>query len=202
MRLFLVRHGEAQDDVEDCYGGIADFELSDVGRDTARQLGEQLQGRGIARVYTSPYKRAHETAKIVAQCLGCEVRVIDDLCERNSYGVLSGVNKDRAKNIFARVIEQLEGKPGDFYSDEVLLGAEPLSEFNTRVQSAFEHVATDASDCEAVCVVTHGNVTRSVYKKILGVEGKVGLDLLAMTEMNWNSGKPDVVSSSGVSVKS
>lgn len=200
MRLYLVRHGEAQDDVEDCYGGIADFELTDLGRETARQLAAKLEDKGISRIYSSPYKRASETAQIVADLIACEVRMIQNLRERNSYGVLSGVNKDRAKSIFGHVIAALPGKPGDYYSDEVVPGAEPLREFDDRVRTALHDIARDASDCEAICVVTHGNVTRSIYKNLLKAKGKVALDLLAMTELEWDGASPRVLSSDGVTL--
>jgi len=200
MRLYLVRHGESQDDIEDCYGGIADFELTDRGRETARQLASRLHGCGISRVYASPYRRAAETAAIVADHLGCEVRTVDDLRERNSYGVLSGVNKDCAKTIFSRIIAAVNGKPGDYYSDEVVHGAEPVAEFDQRVKMALDQVASDAVDCSVICVVTHGNVTRSIYKNLLGTDRTVGLDLLAMTEMEWNGGDPVVLSSDGVTI--
>jgi hypothetical protein len=32
MKIFLVLHSEPVDDIEDCYGGMADFVLCDTGR--------------------------------------------------------------------------------------------------------------------------------------------------------------------------
>jgi len=201
MRLYLVRHGEAQDDIEDCYGGIADFELTELGRETAKQLAAKLQSKRITQVYTSPYKRASETAGIIGNHLHCDVRTISNLRERNSYGVLSGVTKKRAAEIFPHVLATVTGKPGDYYSDSLVLGAEPRTDFDERVRRAIDEVAQAAAGCEAVCVVTHGNVTRSVYRNILRVEGKVELDLLALTEIDWNSGQPRVLANDGVTVK-
>src|SRR5437588_221264 len=116
MKIFLVRHGESVDDIEDCYGGIADFPLTDSGRSTAEELANKLANSGIQVLYTSPYKRAHETATYICKTLDCEARIIDDLRERNSYGVLSGVNKAKAKSIFSHILNQLKYKAGDYYS--------------------------------------------------------------------------------------
>jgi broad specificity phosphatase PhoE len=190
MKIFLLRHGESVDDIEDCYGGIADFPLSDAGRKTAEDLADKLADSGIQILYSSPYKRAHETATIVGKALGCEVKTIHDLRERNSYGVLSGVNKTKAKEIFAHIVNQLKKKPGDYYSDELVPGAEPRDEFDKRVRNAFEQVVRDATGYDTIGIVTHGNVTRSTYQNILGVEGKLSLDLLAITVIDY---KPPVI---------
>lgn len=31
MKIYLIRHIESIDDIENCYGGIADFDLSENG---------------------------------------------------------------------------------------------------------------------------------------------------------------------------
>src|SRR5438105_1487309 len=105
MKVYLVRHGESVDDLEDAYGGIADYPLTDSGRSTARTLAEKLSDSGIGLLYSSPYKRAYETAQIIQATVGCELRVLEDLKERNSYGVLSGVTKQKAKDLFSGVLK-------------------------------------------------------------------------------------------------
>jgi broad specificity phosphatase PhoE len=185
VRIYLLRHGESIDDVEDSYGGIADFPLTDAGRGTARELAAHLSKSGIQVIYTSPYKRAYETATIVSKALGCELKIIDSLRERNSYGVLSGVNKAKAKEIFAHILGQLKSKPGDYYSDELVPGAEALDSFATRVKKGFDEVVKDAAGRNIISIVTHGNVTRAVYQHILGVGGKVNPGLLAITVLNY-----------------
>ena len=64
MKIYLIRHCESMDDVLDCYGGCADFELTDKGVNTAKSAAEQLTHLGIEKIYTSPYRRAKNTAKI------------------------------------------------------------------------------------------------------------------------------------------
>ncbi len=91
MRIFLLRHGESLDDIEDAYGGIADYPLTEAGRQTAQLLATKLTSNGIKVIYTSPYRRALETAQILAECWEAELSIKEGLRERNSYGVLSGV---------------------------------------------------------------------------------------------------------------
>src|SRR5581483_2901288 len=190
MKIYLMRHGESVDDIEDCWGGLADFPLTDSGRQTASALAEKLAKSGMQRIYTSPLKRAHETASIVGRAAGCEVQVVEDLHERNSYGVITGVNKTKAKEIFGRILSRLKGKLGDYYGNESVPGDEPVPVFDKRVAEAFAEVFADAQNRElqVIGIVTHGNVTRSVYRNLLNVPGKIDLELLALTEIQRNGG--------------
>lgn len=190
------------DDIEDCWGGLADFPLTDSGRQTAATLAEKLKGSGIELLYTSPLKRAHETATIIARTIGCEIKVVYDLHERNSYGVVTGVNKAKAKEIFGYLLSRLKGKLGDYYGGESIVGDEPVPAFDTRVRSAFDGVFQDASNRKTIGIVTHGNVTRSVYKNILRVPGKIELELLALTVIQLDNDQLRIEHNEGVVVKS
>ena len=184
----MLRHGESVDDLEDCYGGIADFPLTDRGKKQAEEVGRKLSANQIQAIYCSPLSRASETAAIIAKQLPASVPItqVDDLQERNSYGVLSGVNKERAKLLFARVLKGLKEKPG--YSREPIEGAEEFDLFLGRVRRAFEWVTRDAQarsyDC--IAVVTHGKFTQALFEEVLHVEGNVYLDLSAVNPIQYS----------------
>lgn len=202
MKIYLLRHGESVDDIEDAYGGIADYPLTDAGKKTAQDLATKLEASGIQVLYSSPYKRAQETANFVATAIKSPCKIVDDLRERNSYGVLSGVNKAKAKEIFPSVFANLIGKAGDYYSSELVVGAEDLNSFDGRVKSAIMQIIQDSSSFKIIGIVTHGNVTRSIYKNILGITGKVELDLLAVTVIDYSNNKFSIEKKEGVEVKS
>lgn len=201
MKIYLIRHGESVDDIEDSYGGIADYPLSPSGLQTAQEIASRLKESGIQRIFTSPYKRALQTAQCLSENLKVKKEIVDDLRERNSYGVLSGVNKTKAKEIFSLIINSLTQKLGDYYSTELVVGAEPHAEFDLRVSKSFYEVVAKSLNDDIIAIVTHGNVTRSIYKHLLRVSGKIDLDLLAITQIEY---KPDgirIMSSEGVRVK-
>jgi broad specificity phosphatase PhoE len=203
MRLFLLRHGESADDVVDAYGGIADYPLTDAGRETAKELAKKLAPEQIRIIYTSPYKRALQTAQILADDWGSEICIKDGLRERNSYGVLSGVTKAQAKEIFGHVLAQLEGKPGDYYSAELVPGAEPIAEVLARVSKALDEIlAASDGKYNTVGIVTHGNVTRAIYEHVLHIKGKVGLNLLAITVLRWVPPHLEIERTEGVDIHS
>ena len=79
--IVLVRHGETDWNRERRYQGHADTPLNEAGRAQARELAEILRPERVSAVYTSPLRRASETARIVADRLGLEARELEPLRE-------------------------------------------------------------------------------------------------------------------------
>jgi broad specificity phosphatase PhoE len=79
--MILIRHGQSEFNVHfsrtGIDPGIVDPHLTATGREQVRQAAEAIQraGRPIARVLTSPYTRALQTAEIVADLLKVPVDV-------------------------------------------------------------------------------------------------------------------------------
>ena len=63
--LLLIRHGQTPWNALGKIQGCTDIELENEGRLQAQLLAEKLSGN-FSAVYTSPLKRAHETASILA----------------------------------------------------------------------------------------------------------------------------------------
>lgn len=186
MKICMMRHGEALDDIEDCYGGIADFPLTDRGRQQAVETAEKLKLFKPDAIYSSPLQRAHETARIISGQLLLEPpAVVQDLQERNSYGVLSGVNKDKAKLVFANVLSGLKDKPG--YSKEPIPGCELWDDFVVRVRRGFEAVVKDASanGFSTIGIVTHGKFTSALFEDVLAINQPYDLKLSALNVLDY-----------------
>ncbi len=79
--LVLIRHGQTPDNAAGLILGHRDPPLSDAGREEAHRLAARLRGAPIAAVWTSPLRRARETAEIVAAALGVEPVVCAELTE-------------------------------------------------------------------------------------------------------------------------
>ncbi len=96
-RLVLLRHGESEWNRLNLFSGWTDVDLSETGREEARQAGSTLKALGYVFnvAFTSPLKRATETLRIVlAEMDQTDVPVHKDwhLNERH-YGALQGLNK-------------------------------------------------------------------------------------------------------------
>lgn len=197
MKIYLIRHSESIDDIEDCYGGIADFDLSENGIKKVEQY--EIENLGIEKIYTSPYKRAYQTANILNRKLNVDVEVIDNIRECNSYGILSGVNKEKAKKIFSYVFDMPKYKNTGYYLGTSFLGGEDINEFDKRVKEGITEIISKSKELNTIAIVTHGGVYRSIYKNILKVDKKLDqMDDLATTELKYNNGKFEIINKQGI----
>ncbi len=84
--VWIVRHGETRWSREWRHTSVTDLELTESGREQARSLRPLLAGVSFDRVWSSPRRRALETAELV----GFEPEVDEDLAEWN-YGEYEGI---------------------------------------------------------------------------------------------------------------
>jgi broad specificity phosphatase PhoE len=102
--IVLVRHGETDWNRERRYQGHADTPLNDEGRRQALELADALRDEALSTVYTSPLRRASETAQIVADELGLEAHALEALREID-VGDWQGLTVDEVQ---VRYPEQLQ----------------------------------------------------------------------------------------------
>lgn len=197
MKIYLIRHSESIDDIEDCYGGIADFNLTEEGIKKVEQY--EIDNLGIEKIYSSPYKRAYQTAKILNKKLNVDLEIIDNIRECNSYGILSGVNKEKAKNIFSYVFNMPEYKTTGYYLGTSFLGGEDIKEFDKRVEEGVNEIIKKSNSLNTIAIVTHGGVYRSIYKNIFKIDRKIeSMEDLATTELEYINGAFSILNKRGL----
>ena len=142
-QLFLVRHAEPA--LTGVLLGQCDPPLSELGRQSANSL---LADLTWAVVYTSPLRRAVETANRMAR--GAPVQIIPDLREI-SFGHWDGrpwADIESAEpELAARKLQDWRGV--------TIPGAEPWADFAARVRRAFEYILAGP---RAAAVVAHAGV--------------------------------------------
>ena len=82
--IWLVRHA-------DCYRDMVETEdppLSALGRDQARRLAARIQRANPAAIYSSPYRRAMETAKAITDDLRVDQRLVEMPLDISEDGTL------------------------------------------------------------------------------------------------------------------
>ena len=87
--ISFVRHGETPHNREGRLQGRVDLELSERGCEQAARVASRFAGHPITNVYSSPLRRARQTAAAIADVCGCEVEVDDRLIELD-YGEWDG----------------------------------------------------------------------------------------------------------------
>jgi alpha-ribazole phosphatase len=87
--IAFVRHGETPPNRAGLLLGRTDAALTDHGRAQAERLAETLAGLEVARVISSPLRRARDTAAPIAAACG-EVVEVDDRLVEIDYGEWEG----------------------------------------------------------------------------------------------------------------
>lgn len=90
-KLFFVRHGETDHNVNRIWSGQIESTLTVKGEDQARQAGRNKLPH-IDLIISSPFSRTYHTACIIAEEMGYPVRDIEknDLLVERAWGVLEG----------------------------------------------------------------------------------------------------------------
>ncbi len=171
MRVYLIRHGETTGDLEHRYGGEYDDHLSVNGIKQAKNLGKKLRNKNIRVIYHSPKIRAFETAKIVADIINADMIEIDDIRERNNYGILSGMKKSEAIKKYSEEVKKLQTKK--LYHN--VKGSEDYDFFKNRVILAFKKIIFDYR-FDDIAIITHGGVISCLIREYfkLGEFKKIG----------------------------
>jgi len=81
MRLILVRHGATDWNQQRRVQGLSNLGLNETGRGQAEALARALKGVKVDAIYTSPLRRAQETARAISRFHQVEVVVLDGLKE-------------------------------------------------------------------------------------------------------------------------
>jgi probable phosphoglycerate mutase len=159
--ILLARHGETDWNRDNRFQGHADPPLNDTGRAQAAELAERLAGDELAAVYSSPLRRAFETAAAIAEPHGLEPVRLDALREVDVgswQGLTRAEVEQRFPDQYARWLDHEQGwEDGETY--------EAMGE---RVVRAMLELAV-AHEGQRILAATHGGPIRAAYANTQGV---------------------------------
>lgn len=160
IKVSFFRHGEATDDIYDQFGGWADPDLSPKGVNKAYSVAQELKRKSVSFdiIFTSPLKRARQVAEIIGREIQVDVKISQYLKERNTYGLLCGINKKVAQKKFPELIESYE-------SGKFVLGSERDEDFINRLPLIFSYLRR--TGYKNICCITHGKVMNGIIKNML-----------------------------------
>ncbi len=155
-RIFLVRHGQDEDNAQNILNGRRDTRLTELGKQQARHVAQKLKGGGTRVIYTSPLLRAYESAQIIAQELQIAEVFTHCLLIERDFGVLTGKPLTDiaryAKNILVtdRVSYFLEVEGAEDFPMVYRRGVQVLTELQNRHRD------------DDVLLVTHGDIGKMI----------------------------------------
>jgi phosphoserine phosphatase len=160
MELILVRHGETPWNRERKVQGITDMELNATGRHQARQLALSLKDHEIRRIYSSPLKRAYETAEAVNQFHDVPIQRRNGLMEMDS-GDLGGLTMQELMAAENDFLERWMADPATIKMPH----GESFIEVQERAWMALSDIIMQP---ENVLVVSHNFTIAAILCKIKG----------------------------------
>ena len=172
MLQYLVRHGESVSNLEGRVQGQEDIELSDLGRSQARQVAAWSRSLFasppvaqslIGEVWSSPLRRARETAAEIAAVLGLPLMLEEGLCELHA-GIFQGY-------LWADLEAEFPDEVAQWRSGDVhyrIPGGESRAQLAARGRAAIEMLAR--RDTPGMIVVAHGGVLTAALGSMLGRE--------------------------------
>lgn len=137
MTIYIVRHGETAKNREKCLQGRSDAPLNEKGVSQSEQARAFFEERGIRfdRVYSSPLRRAVQTARIIA---GGQAEILtDDRLLEMDYGPYEGSSLENPAPELIRFFS-------DFVHNPAPEGMESLEHVVGRVGGFLREIRTDA----------------------------------------------------------
>jgi probable phosphoglycerate mutase len=164
--VLLVRHGESAparpETPFDLRDGHGDPALDPVGVAQAELLGARLVSERIDAIYVTTLRRTHETAAPLATRLAMTPIVEPDLRE-----VFLGEWEGGALRVRAAAGDPLFEEIFRRERWDVIPGAEPLDDFQTRTQRGLQRIVDAHPDGRVVAIV-HGGVIGQLLHHITG----------------------------------
>ncbi len=188
----LLRHGQTVLSVEKRFSGVGDQELTEVGLAQAAAAAQRLATSGATAVISSPVRRAHQTAMLVAQALGLEVAVEPGLRETD-FGDWEGYT-------FAEVREKWPREMDAWLADTAVPPpfGESFDATATRVRQARDRVLASYAG-QRVVLVSHVTPIKTLLRFALDAPPsalyRMHLDLACLSEVQWFADGPAVVRS-------
>lgn len=170
MRIYIIRHGETPWNKLRKLQGRSDIELNDEGRRLARITSKALGDVDFTHIFTSPLKRAKETAQIIRGDRDIEI-VDEPRIQEISFGIYEGLSclKDNYE-IPDPKFDYFFSKPEEYIAPP---GAESIEQLWARTGEFLDELVHDESMKDAtVLLSTHGAALKGLMAYINNTKSK------------------------------
>lgn len=182
LQLMLIRHGETEWSRTGQHTGRTDLPLNDRGRRQALDLRKRLEGRHFDAVFSSPLRRAKETAALAG--MGEHTTRCSCLMEWD-YGEFEG-----------RTTTELASERGGSFSiwDTEIPGGESLEAVGARADQVLERLLEQGGN---ILLFSHGHFLRILAARWLGQPPHHGRRLMlsaaAFSQLGYERDTPVIV---------
>jgi broad specificity phosphatase PhoE len=184
--LILARHGETVWNVEKIYRGRIDVNLDEVGIKQAELLSEHLSDLELEAVYSSPLRRALDTANVIARYQKIGVHIAKGLIDFD-YGKWQSRSEQEAKKLYPALHNEWHNNPHKVR----MPGGESLEDVRSRAIEVINEVLFKYQG--AVVLVSHRVVNKVLICSLLGLDNSyfwnIKQDVGGITIFNYADGR-------------
>jgi broad specificity phosphatase PhoE len=185
-KLILARHGETMWNVGKVFRGRADVSLDEVGTRQAELLGKYLNNWRLEAIYSSPVKRALDTANIIAGYQNITVRIAEGLTDFD-FGEWQSLPEQEVRRLYPALLNEWHNNPHKVR----MPGGESLEDVRKR---AIEVVNGVLSKYQGnVALVSHRVVIKVLICHMLGLDNShfwnISQDVCGITIFDYADGR-------------
>ena len=162
-KLILARHGETMWNVEKVFRGRAGVSLDDLGIRQAELLGKYLSNCRLEAIYSSPVKRALDTANIIARYQNVAVRIAEGLIDFD-FGKWQSLPEQEARRLYPALLKEWHSNPHKVR----MPGGESLEDVRGRAIGVVNDVLSKHQG--SVALVSHRVVIKVLICYLLGLD--------------------------------
>jgi broad specificity phosphatase PhoE len=156
MKLYVVRHGQTDQNVLGLVQGDTESDLTEKGIEDAKALQELVASLDIDVVVSSPLRRALDTAKLITN--NTKNIIIDERLIERDFGLSEGKPVD----------EELTIKYWNFKLNTDINQVEKIQDLMFRITEFIEDMRNKYDD-KKVLVVAHSAILRAIHYAINGI---------------------------------
>jgi broad specificity phosphatase PhoE len=185
VRIFLVRHGETAQNLQMRYIGVRDEPLTSSGKKQARRAAKALSELPIRIIYSSPLRRAADTAVHIQAACGAELRLDSRLAE-GSFGRWEGLTRAEVLQLGPADAEMLTRWESD--SACAPAGGESIESIQKRVVSLMNDLRKEFLG-SSVVLVSHVGPIKALLAAVLDIPlqstRRLFLDPATISVVEW-----------------
>ncbi|MDD3628908.1 MAG: histidine phosphatase family protein [Actinomycetota bacterium] len=163
--VFLIRHGNTEYNEKKLFRGRLNIPLNSTGIEQAEKTGKFLKGIKFDLIYSSPLRRAYETAEIIKKYQSNDMEVLKEEGFTDvSFGEWEGKSYDEIQSRYPEFFRQWMEEPYRL----VIPGGETLYDAQDRSWETLKKIISEESG-QAIAIVTHRMITKLLISKILDI---------------------------------
>ena len=185
-KLILARHGETMWNIDRIYRGRMDINLDEMGIKQAELLGKYLGNWGLEAIYSSPLRRAIDTANIIARYQKIGVHIAEGLIDFD-YGEWQSLPEQEAERLYPTLHKEWHYDPHKVK----MPGGESLEDVRRRAIEVVKDIISKYQG--SVVLVAHRVVNKVLICSLLGLDNSyfwnIKQDVGGITIFDYEGGR-------------